>query len=139
MTDYTMYMSMKNLSNNDVIRAVRSEFPGYSKIQHSMVSNPAKYGVCLLPEAEAEIVRRFGKGLGLTISYLKTTCEEEPKTEPAKHKPSRKKPNRLVVYLDDELNNRVKDLMYELHFNTVQGFLEAALSSMVEQKAQEGT
>ena len=138
MTDYALYMSMKNLNNNDVIRAVRSEFPGYSKIQHSMVSNPAKYGVCLLPEAEAEIVRRFGKGLGLTMSYLKATYEEEPETEPAKHKPSRKKPNRLVVYLGDELNNRVKDLMYELHFNTVQDFLEAALSSMVEQKAQEG-
>ena len=49
-----------------------------------------------------------------------------------RHRPNRKKPNRLVVYLGDELNNRVRDLMARLRYHTVQDFLESALSSMVE-------
>lgn len=50
-----------------------------------------------------------------------------------KQPPNRKKKNRLIVRVNDELNNRIRDLMAEMKFYTVQDFLEAALLAMVEQ------
>ena len=52
MSDYVRYREEKGLSNNQIIRTVAEGYPGYTKIQNTMVNNPQKYGICLLPEAE---------------------------------------------------------------------------------------
>lgn len=122
MSDYVRYRDSKGLTNSQMVKAVSTSYPGYTKIQHTMVNNPDKYGVCLLPEAERLIVEAYGEGEGIKLPGAKSRdCK-------------RKKRNRLVVRLNDEMYNRVRDLMLRLHYDTVQSFLEAALSSMVEQE-----
>lgn len=122
MSDYALYRSSKNITNNDIVAVVRKDYPGYSKIQNSMIMNPDRYGIKLTEDAETALVCTYGVGPGLDV-------------RPASRKstPIRKKPNRLVVYLGDELNNRVRDLIANLGYRTTQEFLEDILSSMVEQ------
>lgn len=127
MSDYVRYREEKGLSNNQIIRTVAEGYPGYTKIQNTMVNNPQKYGICLLPEAEKLLVDKFGEGEGIKIHG-------------AKHSESRrKKSNRLVVRLNDEMYNRVRDLMFKLRYTSVQAFLEDALTAMVEQEMEEQT
>lgn len=129
MSDYVRYRDSKGLTNSQIVKAVSAAYPGYTKIQNTMVNNPDKYGVCLLPEAEKLIVEAYGEGDGIRIPGVKRRdC-------------NRKKNNRLTVRLNDEMYNRVRDLMFRLRYDTVQDFLEAALVSMVEQElaAKEGS
>lgn len=134
MTDYNLYRSEKGISNNQIIRIVSKEYRGFNKIQCSMISNPEKYGVCLIPEAEKLLIDSFGEGSGL-LSTVHGTQLGDTAESVRKKKPVRSKPNRLVVYLNNELNIRVRELMYSLKFDTVQDFLESALAAMVENSA----
>lgn len=134
MSNYALYKQEKKLTSKEMVSAVKKDFPAYSKIQNSMIMYPEKYGLCLVPEAEQSLVNVFGGGPGLE-SAENAKISEDSATE-NRRRPNRRKPNRLVVYLGDELNNRVRDLMFRLRYNTVQDFLEAALSSMVSQEME---
>ena len=127
MSDYVRYREEKGLSNNQIIRTVAEGYPGYTKIQNTMVNNPQKYGICLLPEAEKLLVDKFGEGEGIKINGIKRSESR------------RKKSNRLVVRLNDEMYNRVRDLMFRLRYTSVQAFLEDALTAMVEQEMEAQT
>ena len=127
MSDYVRYREEKGLSNNQIIRTVAECYPGYTKIQNTMVNNPQKYGICLLPEAEKLLVDKFGEGEGIKLHGAKRSESR------------RKKSNRLVVRLNDEMYNRVRDLMFRLRYTSVQAFLEDALTAMVEQETREQT
>lgn len=127
MSDYVRYREEKGLSNNQIIRTVAEGYPGYTKIQNTMVNNPRKYGICLLPEAEKLLVDKFGEGEGIKLPSVKRSESR------------RKKTNRLVVRLNDEMYNRVRDLMLRLRYTSVQAFLEDALTAMVEQEMEEQT
>ena len=127
MSDYIRYRKEKGLSNNQIIRTVAEGYPGYTKIQNTMVNNPQKYGICLLPEAEKLLVDKFGEGEGIKLHGAKRSESR------------RKKSNRLVVRLNDEMYNRVRDLMLRLRYTSVQAFLEDALTAMVEQEMEEQT
>lgn len=127
MSDYVRYREEKGLSNNQVIRTIAERYPGYTKIQNTMVNNPQKYGICLLPEAEKLLVDKFGEGKGIKLHSAKRSESR------------RKKSNRLVVRLNDEMYNRVRDLMFRLRYTSVQAFLEDALTAMVEQEMEEQT
>ena len=127
MSDYVRYREEKGLSNNQIIRTVAEGYPGYTKIQNTMVNNPQKYGICLLPEAEKLLVDKFGEGEGIKLHGAKRSESR------------RKKSNRLVVRLNDEMYNRVRDLMLRLRYTSVQAFLEDALTAMVEQEMEEQT
>ena len=127
MSDYVRYREEKGLSNNQIIRTVAEGYPGYTKIQNTMVNNPQKYGICLLPEAEKLLVDKFGEGEGIKLHGAKRSESR------------RKKSNRLVVRLNDEMYNRVRDLMFRLRYTSVQAFLEDALTAMVEQEMEEQT
>lgn len=124
MTDYNSYRESKGLSNRDMIRVIRAEFSNYSKAQQSMVSNPAKNGVCLLPEAERILEKNFGPGPGLSIS---DSAPGKKRTHA-----NREKPNRLYVRLSDELSKRVDALMGRMSFASKQDFIEAAIQQMCE-------
>lgn len=127
MSDYVRYREEKGLSNNQIIRTIAEGYPGYTKIQNTMVNNPQKYGICLLPEAEKLLVDKFGEGKGIKLRGVKRSESR------------RKKSNRLVVRLNDEMYNRVRDLMFRLRYTSVQAFLEDALTAMVEQEMEEQT
>ena len=127
MSDYVRYREEKGLSNNQIIRTIAERYPGYTKIQNTMVNNPQKYGICLLPEAEKLLVDKFGEGKGIQLNGVKRSESQ------------RKKSNRLVVRLNDEMYNRVRDLMLRLRYTSVQAFLEDALTAMVEQEMEEQT
>ena len=127
MSDYVRYREEKGLSNNQIIRTIAERYPGYTKIQNTMINNPQKYGICLLPEAEKLLVDKFGEGEGIKLNGVKRSESQ------------RKKSNRLVVRLNDEMYNRVRDLMLRLRYTSVQAFLEDALTAMVEQEMGEQT
>lgn len=137
MTDYNAYRDEKGLSNSEMIAAVRTQFPRYSKPQQSFVSNPQKYGVCLLPEAEYALIDRYGFGAGLSV-IDDGTYEPKHLAPPTKKKPNRKKPHRYTVRLSPELNFQVLELMVRLKVPTMQQLIEDALSYYAQQSTGEG-
>lgn len=123
MQDYNRYREEKNLSNNDLIRVIKGGFPSFSKVQMSFASNPQKSALCLVPEAEALLVAAYGDGEGLSVKSRKAA---PPK------KPNRKKPHRLVVYLDDALFDKVQRAATQFGYATMQAFLESLITDRVE-------
>lgn len=123
MQDYNRYREEKNLSNNDLIRVIKGGFPSFSKVQMSFASNPQKSALCLVPEAEALLVEAYGDGEGLSVKSRKPS--------PAK-KPNRKKPHRLVVYIDDALFAKVQRTATQSGYATMQAFLEGLIADRVE-------
>ncbi len=77
--NYSEYIKKMGLTNRQVIEILNPHFPKFTKAQCSMVAHPDEYGVQLTPAAFAKLPPL-----------------------PKKPKPKRAKPNRLVVYLDDE-------------------------------------
>lgn len=120
MTDYNSFRDSKGLQNSDIIRVVRSVYPKYSKTQQSMINNPSKNAVCLLPEAEALLVKEFGNGPGLSISRKN------------RNHGNKAKPRRLCLRLSDDLYNQVTSLAEKMAFATMQDFLEAAVIEMIQ-------
>lgn len=123
MQDYNRYRKEKNLSNNDLIRVIKGGFPSFSKVQMSFASNPQKSALCLVPEAEALLVDAYGDGEGLSAKSRKPS--------PTK-KPNRKKPHRLVVYIDDALFAKVQRTATQSGYATMQAFLESLIADRVE-------
>lgn len=52
--DYNQFRASNGISRGDMIKTVKEICPKYSKATQSMVDNPDKYGVCLLPGQTAE-------------------------------------------------------------------------------------
>ena len=126
---YELYRASVGIDNAAMISALHEKFPCYGKATQSMINNPEKYAACLTPEAEALLVTTFGPGPGLV------SVKDRPK---ANRRPRRAKPNRLVVYLPDELYQKVRQLMAACGFATVQEFLETSLSGVVEEASKRG-
>lgn len=127
MHSYELYRASVGIDNAAMIAALHEKFPCYGKATQSMINNPEKYAACLTPEAESHLVSTFGHGPGLvSVKY-------PPR---AKRHPRRAKPNRLVVYLPDELYSKVRQLMTSCGFATVQEFLETSLTGIVEEASK---
>lgn len=107
--DYKQFREDNEISGKDMISALRELYPKYGKATQSMVDNPEKYGVRLLPAAERHLSERF-----------------TGKHSPAKKAPNRRKPHRLVVYLPDELYSQIRELI-EAEGCTTQEFLTEIL------------
>ena len=113
MSDYKTYREAVGISNSDMIRALRGHYKKYGGATNAMVNNPESYGVCLLPQAEKILAANFGVANGLTYA----------KEKAVKKACLRKKPNRLSVYLSDEMYDMVKQSMRENEIDTVQEWL----------------
>lgn len=113
MSNYTEYRDAVGIKNVDMIRAVRTVYKKYSGATNAMVNHPESYGVCLLPEAEKLLADRYGYANGLNAV----------KEKPVKKAAIRKKPNRLSVYLTDEMYEKIKNAMKQDGCDTVQDFL----------------
>lgn len=118
MADYAKYRDSVRISNVEMIDALSEAFPAFSKIQASMINAPAKYGVCLTPEAETYLINVFGYGDGLNTKLRKNS------------KVKRNKSNRMAVRLDDPTYDMVKDKMAEMGLKNAQDFLELAIKNM---------
>ena len=124
---YELYRASVGIDNTAMIAALHEKFPCYGKATQSMINNPDKYAACLTPEAETLLVSTFGPGPGLV------SVKDTPRP---KHHPRRAKPNRLVVYLPDELYQKVRQLMTACGFATVQEFLETSITGIVEEASK---
>ena len=113
MSNYAEYRENVGIKNADMIRALRGSYRKYGGATNAMVNNPESYGVCLLPEAEKILAANFGYANGLS-------CVRE---KPVRKACLRKKPNRLSVYLTDEMYETIKTMMHYEGFDTVQDFL----------------
>lgn len=118
MPDYGKYRAALSLSNNDIISAVQGNFPGFSKIQCSMINNPERYGVRLTDDAERVLANKFGYADGLSIKQKK------------KREVKRAKTHRLSVRLDEAGYDRVKNKMQQKGSESVQSFLEEILRNI---------
>ena len=85
MLNYKNYLAEKGIDNNAAIAVLEEHYPKFTKVQASMLSNPERYGLCLLPAAEKVLFTKFG-----------------PPAKKSRSAARRTKPNRLVVYLDDD-------------------------------------
>ena len=118
MADYRKYRESVLINNVVMTEALSQAFPGFSKIQASMINSPDKYGLCLSPEAEAFLIDTFGYGDGLNAKKKKNS------------KVKRNKSNRMAVRLDDPTYDMVKDKMAEMGIKNAQDFLEVAIKNM---------
>ena len=113
MSNYAEYREAVGIKNADMIRAIRATYKKYGGATNAMVNNPQSYGVCLLPEAEKLLAAHFGFANGLNAV----------KEKPVRKACLRKKPNRLSVYLSDEMYEKFKTMMHYEGCDTVQDFL----------------
>lgn len=111
--NYTKFRVAHGIDNNAMIALLQEDYPSYSKIVQSMINHPEKYGVRLIPAAERKLKKAF-----------------EPETE-TKPKVKRTKSNTLLVRLDDEAYDMVKDKMREMGFQSAQNFLEEIIKKGV--------
>lgn len=122
MSNYAEYRDAVGITNNDMIRALRGSFKRYGGATNAMVNNPESYGVCLTPKAEKVLVANFGYANGLA----------NVKEKPVRKACIRKKPNRLSVYLTDDMYCQIRDIMKLNGFETVQDFMLKLLTDYLE-------
>lgn len=113
MSNYAEYRQAVGIKNADMIRALRGSYRKYGGATNAMVNNPESYGVCLLPEAEKILAANFGYANGLSAV----------KEKPVRKAAMRRRPNRLSVYLTDDMYCQIRDMMKLEGYETVQDFL----------------
>ena len=74
-------------------------------------------------------VAAYGDGPGLVCSGGEASAPQAKKP-----KPNRRKPHRLVVYVDDPLFRRIQSAASSRGYVTMQGFLESLLYKLEEEK-----
>lgn len=113
MSNYAEYREAVGIKNADMIRALRASFRKYGGATNAMVNNPDSYGVCLTPKAEKVLAANFGYAKGL----------QHIKEKPVRKACIRKKPNRMTVYLADDMFMQIREMMVAEGYSTVQDFL----------------
>lgn len=107
-TDYKAYREHVGISNPDMTKTLREEYPSFTRIDANFVNHPLQHGVCLLPEAEVLLVNKFGPGPGLhslVFDEAVLTGEvKKPRNE------NRKRKNRVTFRLDDAELEKAEDL-----------------------------
>lgn len=126
MADYAKYRDSVQISNVEMTEVLSEIFPAFSKIQASMINAPAKYGLCLTPEAETYLVNIFGYGDGLNVKIKKG------------RQVKRNKSNRMAVRLDDPTYDMVKEKMAQMGLKNAQDFLELAIKNITGGINEEG-
>ena len=126
--DYELYRSTVGITNSQMTKTLNKEFPHYTRITASMVNQPDKYGVCLLPAAEDILARRYGLGKGLAwVTYVIDNIR-------SKRDDHRKKGNRITVWLSDDTYFRILSLKTANIYPTLQSFAEAAIVDLIEKE-----
>ena len=127
MTDYKAYMKSLGITREDMIETLKPKYPKFGKPTCSMICQPEKYGVCLLPEAEAELAMELGG-------------------DPYKHKISHKKKKEANRTKKNQITFRMSDSLYGnalimkalYGFPSMQDFLEACLQEYIDRHITKG-
>ena len=135
MPNYPEYMTAAGITNRDMIQELRKFYPRYGKPVQSMICHPEKYGVQLVPEAEARLMLAFGECGGLSDSWCIIDANDLPK--PRKRE-RRLKANKLTVRLDDSLFTQLRALYDRTAFASMQDMVEAAIVEFLNRRADHG-
>lgn len=127
MPDYKLYMSSKQIAPKDLVHALRPAFGSVNKAHVSFAVHSDDNGLCFRPDAEQLLIAAYGEGPGLM-------CAAGSGSQPApRPKPNRRKPHRLVVYVDEPLFQRIQSAAAQQGYVTMQGFLESLLYKIKEE------
>lgn len=125
MPDYKRYRVFVGISNPEMTRAVQEKYTAYNKIASSFVNHPSSFGVCLLPDAEAHLVEKFGPGPGLAHE------PPPPKPKPKRNHDNAAKPCRICFRTTPELYDKIPDLQDAWCAGTMQELFERLLEEAV--------
>lgn len=103
------------MKSKDAVAALKDQFPKFSKIQFCNVNHP-EYGVDYSAKAKA-VLRKNGL------------------LPPAAKKPARRKPNRVVTYLDDETYAQISAAIDRADCTT-QEYLERLIRTKLTERSQ---
>ena len=129
MPDYTLYAEEAGVTSRQMITAIKTAYPHYSKATHSMVCHPERYAVRLTDEAEGILRIAYGEHPGLASKARRQKAT----------KPNRTKPRRLAVYLTDSEYEAVAALMRLHGIPTAQEFLRILIDDMLIREGREAS
>ena len=132
MPDYALYVKEAGITNKDMIAELKKFYPRYGKPVQSMITHPEKYGVQLVPEAEARLMLAFGEHKGLSENWLIIDAGDLPKE--TRRAERRTKANKLTVRLDDSLFTQLRELYGKTAFASMQDMVEAAIVEFVNRR-----
>ena len=132
MPDYNTYVKEAGITNKDMIAELKKFYPRYGKPVQSMITHPEKYGVQLVPEAEARLMLTFGEHKGLSESWCIIDAGDLPKE--TRRAERRTKANKLTVRLDDSLFTQLRELYGKTAFASMQDMVEAAIVEFVNRR-----
>jgi len=118
--NYKSYRAASGIDGKSMIKALHEAYPKYGKPTQSMIDNPQKYGVQLIPNAEKILYERFGA--------------PTPGKPVKRTAPRRKKPCRFTVRLTESQYGEVKQQMEADGYATSQELLEHLLAAYLERK-----
>ena len=105
--DYKKFREDHGISTKEMIHTVSAVCPKFTKMQLSMVDQPEKYGVCLIPSMDKRLIEVFGK------------VEQLEESEPApKKKPNRTKPERFTFRLTNKKADKLRKIRAKLGVTT---------------------
>lgn len=133
MVDYEAYRNHVGITNAEMTKILHGVYTHYSKIIASCVNQPAKYGICLHPDAEHYLAGKCGYGPGLAHLHYEGKVPEKFR----KDKPYRKKDKRITVWLTGDMLFRLISLKTRDHYPTMQSLAEAALEQFIERETNE--
>ena len=105
--DYKQFREEHGISTKEMICTVSAVCPKFTKMQLSMVDQPEKYGVCLIPSMDKRLIEVFGK-----VEHLDG---EEPVP---KKKPNRTKPERFTFRLTKKKADKLRKIRAKLGVTT---------------------
>lgn len=132
MPDYNTYCKEAGITNKDMIAELKKYYPRYGKPVQSMITHPEKYGVQLVPEAEARLMLSFGEHKGLSDSWCIIDAGDLPKE--TRRVERRTKANKLTVRLDDSLFTQLRELYGRTAFASMQDMVEAAIVEFLNRR-----
>lgn len=105
--DYKQFREEHVISTKEMICTVSAVCPKFTKMQLSMVDQPEKYGVCLIPSMDKRLIEVFGK-----VEHL------DGEESAPKKKPNRTKPERFTFRLTKKKADKLRKIRAKLGVTT---------------------
>ena len=127
----------KEIPGKEIVKVIKSRFPGYDKMLQSKCENPAKYGVGLVPEAMSLIIETFAPEL-LTVSAEapdeETVAEDKPRAAPKRRGDTHRLKRRLHCRLEEEDYDALMEYIHDEGFDTVQAWLTYMVRKVLKER-----
>lgn len=127
----------KEIPGKEIVKVIKSRFPGYDKMLQSKCENPAKYGVGLVPEAMSLIIETFAPEL-LNVSAEapdeETVVEDKPRAAPKRRGDTHRLKRRLHCRLEEEDYDALMEYIHDEGFDTVQAWLTYMVRKVLKER-----